>query len=715
MHAIHLTGCTPTPLASYLKALGILRLVSLQCPNSRAAGYWQGNTFVLSSSLGPDELKAFFLERYAPSPVVAPWNGGSGFFPKDNCTAINQITHSKAARLAPYREAIHSARQALEALGLKEKPDAAVKQRLLRTCRNIFPDEALAWLDSAFILTEDGAKYPPLLGTGGNDGRLEFTNNFMQNIAELLDLADANGSPKQHAATKLDHSLFGTTIRGLDERSVGQFSPAASGGSNGTTGFDAKSALNTWDFIFAIEGAILFAAAAIKRLEDLEPGRLAYPFSVQASGSGYGSSTAADEKDARCELWAPLWTAPASLAELQALLSEGRASVGRRAAKNGTDFARAVTSLGVDRGISEFQRYGFHVRNGLAYFATPLQRIRVRRDSVTTDLLAESDGWVTRFLQESKQDSAPASVARAGRGLEDAILEVCSSSQSSNPWMTQQLLIALGEAEHALVRSSKWTVEKHLKPLPPISPDWIVSVDTGDTEFRLAAALASTGLHVGQEHISLRRHLEPVRPSTGETPWAEWDWNSKEVVSSEGQACTVLGNIFRRRLLLAQKASLDSWQDYSVITAWPADISAFIEGQLDEDRFVRLLRALSLIGFWRTSSKPRVEHPVSDTEPPALYAQLKLCFSTGLPGERKVPITPSIFNLAASGNGRQASEAALRRLHGSSIPVTHVVIDVQGEPVKRTSAALLFPLWKDQLKRACSKVAPNLFAEPANL
>ena len=29
-----------------------------------------------------------------------------------------------------------------------------------------FPDDALGWLDAAYVLTSGGVKYPPLLGTG---------------------------------------------------------------------------------------------------------------------------------------------------------------------------------------------------------------------------------------------------------------------------------------------------------------------------------------------------------------------------------------------------------------------------------------------------------------------------------------------------------------------------------------------------------------------
>lgn len=717
MNLIKFPGCTPTPLAAYLKALGLFRVLSQQRPGSTPRAYWDGNILVLTSALDREGLRAFLLNHYAPSPLVAPWNGGSGFYPKDNDSAAEAITTSTAPRLASYRETLTAARNAIKDLGLTEKPDADRKERLLLRCRNTFSETALEWLDSAFVLTEGGAKYPPLLGTGGNDGRLEFTNNFMQRLTELFDLGDPNAPATTEASALLDHALFDTPVRGLSERPIGQYSPAVGGGANASTGFDARSTLNPWDFVLALEGALLFAAATIKRLEGTEPGQLVYPFCVQSSGSGYGSSATADENDARCEIWMPLWQTPVGLSELQTLLAEGRAWVGRRPAKNGVDFARAVASLGVDRGVHEFQRYGFHVRNGLAYFATPLQRLRVHRDPVAADLLAPIDGWIQRFFSKSKSANAPGSIARAARRLEAAILAQCTAAQSDHHPTTQELLASLGDCERALAGSAKWTKENYVKPVPPLSVDWIEAAATADAEFRLAASLTSLGLWVNKQFFPIRRHLEPVKIGLGSPIWADWDDDSSEVVASEGSAWSLLCAVMRRRLLFAQKLGGKAWPEYARITAWPADIAAFIEGEgrFDEERFIRLLWALSLVAFRDTDPAPQLPRPEPDPLPPAFYGQLKLCFAAQLPGERQVPVTPAIFNLAATGNGARASEQALRRLHASNVPVTHVSIPLSGHAAERSAAALLFPLWDSQLRATCEPVARALFSQSTSL
>ena len=80
-HELPLPGCTPEPLMSYLKALGILRLVSEQA-DPDATACWRNDQFVLYSKLNNERLTTFFLTEYQPTPILAPWNAGCGFYKK---------------------------------------------------------------------------------------------------------------------------------------------------------------------------------------------------------------------------------------------------------------------------------------------------------------------------------------------------------------------------------------------------------------------------------------------------------------------------------------------------------------------------------------------------------------------------------------------------------------------------------------------------------
>lgn len=184
VHVVELPGCAPEPLMNYLKALGVLRLVSEQV-DLQALGYWSQDRFVLESKLYRDELVDFLLTKYAPTPILGPWAGGSGFFGKDNRKYVKSIGESASARLAPYREAIENIHRILQAEGIAEKPSKDVKAKLLRRYRREMPDSFVCWMDAAMALGENDERFAPLLGTGGNDGRLDFTQNFMQRIVDL--------------------------------------------------------------------------------------------------------------------------------------------------------------------------------------------------------------------------------------------------------------------------------------------------------------------------------------------------------------------------------------------------------------------------------------------------------------------------------------------------------------------------------------------------
>ena len=109
----HLKGCSPAPLALYLKAIGILRLVAEQVdPDAR--GWWQDEQFCLLTKLDATELERFFLEVYAPTPFLSPWNKGSGFY-KENDPGLAPVENSVAARFGRFRDAVRETCELLAA------------------------------------------------------------------------------------------------------------------------------------------------------------------------------------------------------------------------------------------------------------------------------------------------------------------------------------------------------------------------------------------------------------------------------------------------------------------------------------------------------------------------------------------------------------------------------------------------------------------------
>src|SRR5690625_1992814 len=120
IHVHNLKGCAPTPLAHYLKGLGILRLVSEQ-KDPDARGWWRDESFHLATVLDEEALQRFFLEEYRPTALVGPWGARSGFFPGSSESAarkaLKRIEASDEMRLGPFRETIVEVRKIGRASG----------------------------------------------------------------------------------------------------------------------------------------------------------------------------------------------------------------------------------------------------------------------------------------------------------------------------------------------------------------------------------------------------------------------------------------------------------------------------------------------------------------------------------------------------------------------------------------------------------------------
>jgi len=708
-HDVTLPGCTPTPLAAYLKALAVLRLVSEQREED-ARGWWEGDVFVLRSKLDEEELLRFFLESYRPTPVVSPWNGGSGFCPGDQKAGIEAIGRSRATRLAPYRDVLAACRaQVLQALGLRGKPDDEKHQVLLQ-CRNALPPEALVWLDAAYVLTSDKPKFPPLLGTGGNDGRLDFSNNFMQRLTDLIDVASPDAPPTPDSPAWLSAALLGDGApRLLKGAAIGQFMPGNAGGANSTSGYEGGSLTNPWDFVLMIEGDLLFAASTSRRLGATGQGQLAFPFTVRSSGSGHGALAATDVSTSRNETWLPMWAHPARLREVSALLGEGRAQTSQRVAADGVDFAKAVARLGVDRGITAFERVGYLRRNGLSFLAVPLGRFKVALRP-ETELLDEVDRWLVHFRRMASDDHAPSRFGRALRGIDEAIFSVCR--QGGHPrW--QQLLIALGEAEAALAASPRTTAEGRGAPLSSLSRRWLGEVDDGSVEFRIARALAS--IQAETPYGPLRANMVPLAlAKNGRVEGFARNIESKMAVWGRGDLTSNLAAVLRRRCMEARRRGADHLPLDGSYPASLADVEAFLLGGLDEAKIEGLLRGLNAV---RWPSLDQVHAAAPSRGPlllPAAYAALKLVllpWPLPLPwSESPVQVRhdPQILSLATAGRLEEAVALAIRRLRSSGLTALASPAPVSDALARRIVAALLTPISRSD----AAVLATQLLAPP---
>jgi CRISPR-associated protein Csx17 len=691
-HVVELGGCCIQPLGSYLKALGIFRIIAEQIDPEVVAS-WKGNCFNIISIMNVDDLIEFLAGQYKPTPIIAPWNGASGFYPKDNKEALDWVRKSDGVRLASYRETLQCADRLMATIS--KKPSKDDKERLLQACRASFPDNAVDWLDAAFVLGTETPKYPPLLGTGGNDGHLEFTNNFIQRLADVM---DESGKARPSSVPWLRSSLFGELRSGmLRGPPIGQFNPAGSGGTNTLSGFEGESLVNPWDYVLMIEGSLFFASGVVRKGETNLHGELSYPFSVKSSGVGYGSASRLDVDMARAELWVPIWSVPSRYPELRALFSEGRSNVEGRKAVDGVDFVRAVATLGVDRGIDFFQRYGFLMRNGRSFFAVPLGQYEVKRNP-HADLLAGIDTWLSAFRSRASDDKAPASIKRTLIRLETAILDLCTEE---SPWAVQSMLIALGECERALCVSSRWANDQHIWPVPALPPEWLTKGDDGSPELRIAAAVALVSAddrRAGRLGLStMRETVEPVIVAQ-RTNGAKVSWDDKRnLLSTDNRLVELLNILMRARIMEHIKASVDGYLDRSQVKVGLSDISAFLDGRVDEDRVVRLFWGLVLLDPFSHIEMSIGRSSMGDY-PGAAFSLLKLCHVRdlkriiGRDDRQQVPLVPEIHHRASLGNLEVSTRKASRRLRGSGLEPKIKEVRMSPQHSVRLAAALLMPI-----------------------
>ena len=770
---ITLDGCVPTPLASYLKALGVLRLISTdtnhvhgRAADPKARGWWEGERFHIRTTLDRATLCRFFLDEYAPSPIIAPWNGGSGFYPKDNKDGFHPLAaEAVAKRFLPLAEAIRISSQTIDRHALAKPPKDHTKIELVSALRSELPDRELDWLDAAVALSRHGLAYPKLLGTGGIDGRLDFTNNFMRRLVSgrrgAVGLFDASsGLPTVDAESALECSLFDVPSRGLISAAVGQFAPGAAGGPNATSGYSAESHVNSWDFVLMLEGAVAFAGTATRRLQSTSKSHASFPFAVRVVGAGWGGIDVTDENDARSEFWAPLWSRPATFREMRSLLAEGRAVLNGRTARDGLQFARAATSLGVSRGLSGFQRYAFLKRAGDAYRATPLGRFNAPvRPRTDLDLIADLEvgDWLENARRHAASATSPAHAKSAMRRLQDSLFQMTEAHRRGEG--TRNALIALGGFVRWMTTNPK--ARGALRPPPVLHRRWIHAADDGSPEFRIAAALAglvvaglrangpkptadreaadATGVQLSPRALPMASHFAPIdedRYARDRQPVWSTSTSTPNVVWGTGNLVSNMIAVLERRLVEATIRGLPDKPFAGESHARLADVAAFLSGDFDDSRCAALLAGL----IWARPTFLRTSTSVPVAPIPFAYAALKPIFTPDetlrrigvLTETARLPVPPGLIPQLRAGGSRpdgRASDAAVRtalaRARGSGIPspfdharsggrpgVAERSRYGAGVPADRLAAALLIPIGDRALKILVDRAYPDATTEP---
>ncbi|MDE0441141.1 MAG: type I-U CRISPR-associated protein Csx17, partial [Gammaproteobacteria bacterium] len=658
IHVHQLDGCAPVPLAHYLKALGILRLVAEQA-DGEARGWWDGDGFRLGSRLAIDEVQSFFMERYSPTPMLAPWNGASGFFKtwdnkksrlrnSKNYDALHEVLKRDEPRWVALQDACRQATSDLKAVAevrdVSQLTDAE-RSKLLIIPSGSGPSFLTADKDGdktriqtavqrtlnripfyrSAVIDVGGKKpaYPSIWGSGGNDGAIDFTARYMENLLRVLDPENAQ------SAALLSSSLTGSRVKGLlggQRGKVGQFIPGGAGGANSVNGPGTQddTVLNPWDFVLMLEGAVCFSSH-VSRQSPSHSSQTASPFAVGACGAAYPSASTDDERSLRGEQWMPLWSRPSTYGELRRLFAEGRAQISSKTAQEPLDLARAVRRLGTARGVSTFQRYGYIERNGQSNLAVPLGRFIVTDDeSEHLACIDDLDKWLRHVRQEARRDHSPARLTTVVRRLVDALFAVTEASQNPDRW--QGVLFQLTAVEETMARGSGFAAQ----PVPRLRPDWVAASHDGSAEFRLALAFALQAREFRKQSGTpidpIRRHWLPLdreRPwrfaMTGTGAGATLDVHPDVVMRGRRSIDDAIA-VVERRLVEARECD-DRYLPLKAArraSASIADLASLLAGGVDLDRTLTLARALMALDhrawadqYMRVEPPPLLSHKLS--------------------------------------------------------------------------------------------------------
>jgi len=727
---IALEGCTPETLLDYLKSLGMFKVLSEQLDGD-ARSYWKNDTFHIVSNEDKEKIIDFFMNEYAPIPIVVPWSG-SDFFgvektgaikthkkPPADSELINSYISNGSERLKEYRGSIEKTLEIIERMDIDKKDIKAnskegkmMKVEFINRLRSSLPESVVDFLDVATKTGTDDIFMNTLLGSGGgNDGRLNFGSNYMQCVWLCLpdfdDQKDLKGNYKKFDSQEsLMMALFKEGEGGsISQDSPGLFSPGGVGGPNAFEGYEADSLRNPWDFILAMEGITLLAGSLSRRYGSMASERASFPFTCRLSPSGSESLLLSEESNK--EVWMPMWEDKVKLNGLTSVFHEGRAEVSGKFAESGIEFARAVASLGVDRGISRFRRFGLikgRIGGDNYHTGAKLDTIEVPdnpREHIR--LLDELDPWLQRLGWSFSKDAIAKRYERHREMIEDAIFNYC---KYGGVHRLQAILRALGRAEKAF--ASAGGDRPH--PLHDMSPNWLSACNDNSVEYRLACSLATVyDPNVGP----LRVQMEPVDWGKKAKFFNKWLSNRKSTVWGDKNISKNLTAILERRLMEGNRLDLKHPPIDGRIGANLHDINLFISGNFDESKFNDLLWGLSTIKWYEYDSGLHRPDFTSQRTPniSRSYCLLKTVF---LPGNidhingrwelvrddnsgHFIKNEPSVIRLMQSGRFQDAFAYCSRRLKSSGLnTISPRALDyvVKPQDKDRLIASLLFPVWE---------------------
>ncbi|MGB3293410.1 MAG: type I-U CRISPR-associated protein Csx17 [Phormidesmis sp.] len=675
-HTWQAIGCGLEPIADYLKALGLLRVL----PHSK--GWWQNGEFWIEGDRPPDEVIDYLTEQASVTPLFNPWNGDSGFWTEGRAKeAIRRLASVKESdRTKRYVKARDKGLAIVAASGLKKQPSKGnAKNRLIQACQSRITDsDWQAWYKTVVQLVEVTrnnktiveAKGSRLLGTQGNlGGGNDLGANYLDAWSRLIDLE--TGNPLNGAKQYWQASIFGQSLpKSLDNSPLlAQYAPVTDYTLDSKaypyqkSGGGSTAAANPADVVLLTEGLLTFSSIAKRPLDSSDSSVAFYSLAVNLAAGIAQTSVSGELRAGVEEFWLPIWNQPKSFEGLRSdLLTELRGPLPKQTALDTFDFVELLSNKAAERKIPQWSRYAFFPRKGQTNFAISL--------GIFTpggyNLGAELDSYRRSLCRFGYSDISPGQIGALARQLEAQLFALASGHGQ-----VLQTLALLGDIELYLTRSP--ASQEKIQSLPQLDSDWIVRAlsERETPTVRLALSLAS---------LWLRSHLSNARLGKNN----RWFWGEEPVTWSGDLSANLIA--LQRRWAIRVSQGKQPYPDFR-INATFADISAFLSGNVDPVELTRLAVGFSLCKMPKTIFSSLGADLI---KLPALYSLAAYCqwSAVGI---------GSGMNQIASGNSEMAAQTVSQRLRANDL--SPFAVPQACTNARQTAAALAFPLSDWQLNQ----------------
>ena len=681
-----LNGLRPDSLGIYLASLGLISLVARKWPKVRAV--WRDASFCLVGGPATLEQTVEFVSE------IGKKNGWTRYDKPWDKVKKADVDKKISMNTARWR--------ALE-----------VEEGRLSTF-------------GAHLALEDRIRMNPLLGTGGNAGKRDFSKGWKDAVHAI------EKPPRKWSREALNDDLLGF-LSGGASTCLGSFGAGSWFGAankiynhgNVSTPPDSprgkkqpyrEGELSPWAMALACEGLPFFSGSPSRQLGSQRQPKGAFPFVTTAMAPRFVGESGGVE----AEIWAPIWSQPTTVPELRSLFLRGRAEIGGKGAVSSAAFAAGIIGRGVDAGVVEFRRFLLLHTTSAQTFESRLGSVVPVPSTSLDEATTRSMGTIVGLLNGLPADRKVGQRWRfAGvRGpLEQALIDFAAAwsgkGRIEQAWeLVDQVIEALTKVDRNRMFRS------HNVRFRLLLGQWAMQLfkeDPPEREARLALAISSLAKTPSSpEFIAYRIG---VRRRTGRFQWEFPESAPARRMWRDVGLTENLGSIAERRVVealqnMATRPPFSAW-----IRVTLDDLHAWMSGAVDEGRMRVWLDRLCIFDWGSNASREAARElqrsftrsrPIVDGEL-AQYALFRPLVSdwllhqilqeSGIRSDRATTCgcLAQVMAMLRRGDMSAAIEVALDAYRGMGVPLADFGTFPAELDSERMLAALLIPARDQQI------------------